>query len=229
MKRLAHLLAIAALGSIAARADDKIEFKSLFNGKDMTGWTYNGEKMDGRTETPDKRFLIVEGVIVAAEGKGIKVLNTAEQFNHSFQLKMEFRASLKSDSGVYIRGPQLQVRDFIRRKEHLHLKDVFKDDDWNELDITVRSGVTTTTVNGNALTAADTLELTVKGGKPSARLNGKEIAAKNIQVITGPGAVCKLNGVVFDPSYRPGEKGVIGLQAETGKFEFRNVRIREIK
>ena len=93
---------------------------------------------------------------------------------------MQFRAENKADSGVYIRGPQLQVRDFIRRNEQKHLKN-FKNDDWNDLVITVKGTEATYTVNGEKL-------------KPEKM----KIPAK----------------------------GPIGLQAETGKFEFRNVQIK---
>src|SRR5207248_629988 len=83
-------------------------------------------------------------------------LYTVRTFNKDFHLKLQFRASLKSDSGVYLRGPQLQVRDFIRRGEQKQLKK-FKNDDWNELDITVRGGRLLTVVNGRALANRDVL------------------------------------------------------------------------
>src|SRR5215470_8586312 len=175
----------------AGRADDKKDeapkveegYTSLFNGKDLTGWKYYGTMLEGKTQTPDKRIEVKDGVIVMNEkdekGKGgIKDLYTVKTFNNDFHLKLEFRASLKADSGVYLRGPQLQVRDFIRRNEHKHLKK-FKNDGWNELDITVRNGVVTTTVNGRVLTPKDQLELTVRDGKPEARLNGEPVNVKD--------------------------------------------------
>jgi hypothetical protein len=211
---------------LVARADED-GFRPLFNGRDLTGWTYNGQPLDGKTQTPDGRFLVVDGTIVAAEGKGIKVLNTAANYDDDFVFRLEFRASLKSDSGVYVRGPQLQVRDFIRRNEHMHLKNVFKNDDWNALEITVNGRQIVTTVNGKVLKPTDALEVTVKDGRHTAVLNGKEVDLGSITMSRGA-TVCKINGVEFDPTYRAGAKGPIGLQAETGKFEFRNVRIRDL-
>jgi len=174
-------------------ADDfKVEegFQPLFNGKDLTGWLYPGKKgmaLDGKTETPDKRFEVKDGVVVAnakdASGKGgIKDLYTVKEFDKDFILKLEFRAASKADSGVYIRGPQLQVRDFIRRNEQKQLTK-FKNDDWNELEITVKGTEATFTVNGEPLAPAK-MKVPARGG--------------------------------------------IGLQAETGKFEFRRIRIKEI-
>jgi hypothetical protein len=176
----------------AGRAADKprVEegYKSLFNGKDLTGWQYYGKPLDGKTATPDGRIEVKDGAIVMnekdAKGKGgIKDLYTAMPFNKDFHLKLEFRASLKSDSGVYIRGPQLQVRDYIRRREQKQLTK-FKNDDWNELDITVKGGTATCLCNGEPL-SPKTMRVPVKSSRG------------------------------------------IGLQAESGKFEFRNLRIKE--
>src|SRR5580765_6829758 len=117
-------------------------YVSLFNGKDLAGWKYGKEAdLTGKTETADKRFRVADGIIIAEEGKGIKDLYTVKAYNTEFNVKMEFRAALKAYSGVYVRRPQLQVRDFIRRKEMVKQLTKFKNDDWNELDITVKNGV----------------------------------------------------------------------------------------
>ena len=200
-------------------------FRSLFNGKDMTGWHYKQtkEKLDGKTESADKRFLVKDGVIVCDEGKGIKDLYTNEEFDQEFILKVQFRAAAKADSGVYVRGNQLQVRDFIRRGEMKGKLTKFKNDDWNELEITVRNKVTT--FNGKVLTPADQLSVTVKDGVPTATLNGKPVPVANINVSHGPVAHCFCNGEFMEDMKVPA-KGGIGLQAETGKFEFRHVQIK---
>ncbi len=190
MKHLASLVLVVALAAAGGADDFKLEdgYKSLFNGKDLTGWKYpgkSGKPLDGKTETPDKRIEVKDGVIVVnekdAQGKGgIKDLYTVEDFDKDFHLKLEFKAGLKADSGVYLRGPQLQVRDFIRRGEKKSLADVFKNDGWNELDITVK---------------------------------GRE-------------ATCLLNGKPLEVMKNLPARGGIGLQAETGSFEFRRVRVK---
>ena len=158
-------------------------FRSLFNGKDLTGWVYRNtkENLDGKTASKDKRFFVQDGAIVCDVGKGIKDLYTAEKFDRDFVVKMEFRAGLKADSGVYIRGPQLQIRDFQRRGEHKYLKG-FKNDDWNLLVITVKGTEATFTLNGEQLKNPDKMKIPATGG--------------------------------------------IGLQAETGKFEYRHLQIK---
>src|SRR5262249_55196616 len=105
----------------------------------------------------------------------------------------------------------------------------FKAGNWNLLEITVRSGVVTTAVNGQSVTDTDVLELTVKDGKPAAKLNGRAVDVRMVSVTVGPAAECKCNGEVLEKAFRVPNKGGIGLQAESGKFEFRNVRVKELK
>src|ERR1700730_17371399 len=97
---MGSLFAATLLGGLVvpgnAGDDGQVEpgYRSLFNGKDLTGWKYYKEiDLTGKTETADKRFRVVEGVIVAEEGKGIKDLYTDKAFNKEFNVKMEFRAS----------------------------------------------------------------------------------------------------------------------------------------
>lgn len=200
-------------------------FKSLFNGTDLSGWRYGKEPLGSKTATHDGRFLVQDSAIVVTEGKGAKELTTIAEFNGDFELKLEFRAAAKADSGVYVRGPQLQVRDFVRRNEHAHLKTVFKNDGWNELHIVVRANTTVTLAH--ALAKTDRAQIVIQNGKATALVNDKEVDGSAVTIATGVGAVCRLNGVVFEPNFKPGPKGGIGLQAETGKFEYRRIRIKE--
>jgi hypothetical protein len=228
MKRVlvSCLVAFAGLGVTTAsgRAGEEPGFVSLFNGKDLSGWRYSKEILDGKASTADMRFTVVDGAIVANEGKGIKDLVTVQDFSKDFQLKLEFRAGLKADSGVYVRGPQLQVRDYQRRGEQKQLKK-FQNDGWNELDITVRSGQVV--MNGKLLTTKDVLQLSLQDGKPAAQLNGKPLDLNNVQVSIGSVAHCLCNGEFIEDMKVPG-KGPVGLQAETGKFEFRKIRYKEL-
>jgi hypothetical protein len=222
-----------ALFATSGSADDfKVEdgYTALFNGKDLTGWSYKKEQLDGKTETSDGRFKWVDGVLVVADiGKfDIKDLNSTRVIEKPFHLKLEFRAGLKADSGVYVRGPQLQIRDFIRRGEQKALAKFFKNDDWNELDITVGGAKTILMVNNKALDPTDVFELSVKQGAVLGKLNGKDLDVAAFSKKQAVDTVCKLNGEVFDKGFTAGVKGVVGLQAELGKFEYRRVRIKEM-
>src|SRR5262249_38978778 len=175
-----------------------------------TGWRYpgtKGEVLDGKTETADKRIEVKDGVIFIHEkdkdGKGgIKDLYTGKEFDKPFHLKMQFRAGLKADSGVYIRGPQLQVRDYPRFGGEYSKVPNFKLDDWNDLDIIVTAPTNIAKVNGKVLESKDVFELSVKDGKPVAKLNGESINVGQYQyqanVCT---ALCKNNGEILEKAF----------------------------
>ncbi len=108
---------------------------------------------DGRTSSPDGRFEVINGRLVVTtppEGRKIQQLYTTREFGDDFVLKLEFRATPNADSGVYVRGPQLQCRDYGLAGPFKGLKD-YKPQDWNELVVTVQNGVARATNNGEVL------------------------------------------------------------------------------
>lgn len=129
-------------------------FESLFNGKDLTGWTYAGQAEFGaKTTTDDSRYGVRNGRIVTLVSHFERVatkLWTTRKFEKDFTLKLEFRASPNADSGVYIREPQVQVRDFLIAGPFAALKN-YRPLDWNELVVTVRGGLAHATCNGEVL------------------------------------------------------------------------------
>lgn len=108
---------------------------------------------DGLTASPDGRFKVVGDRIVVTqppEYRKVQQLWTTREFGQDFVLKLEFRATPNADSGVYVRGPQLQVRDYRLAGPFTTLKQ-YRPQDWNELVVTVRNGVPTATCNGEPL------------------------------------------------------------------------------
>jgi lysophospholipase L1-like esterase len=108
---------------------------------------------DGRTSSPDGRFVAINGRLVVTtppEGRKIQQLYTTREFGDDFVLKLEFRATPNADSGVYVRGPQLQCRDYGLAGPFKGLKN-YKPQDWNELVVTVQNGVARATSNGEVL------------------------------------------------------------------------------
>jgi uncharacterized protein (UPF0212 family) len=232
----ALLVAILVAATSSRAQEPKVEegFTSLFNGKDLTGWRYTKtpkDLLEGKTTTTDGRIEVKDGVILMNEkddkGKGGTFdLYTIKDFAKDFILRLEFRAAPKADSGVYIRGNQLQVRDYPTVGPYKPKS--FKKGEWNDLEIIVRAKVLVAKVNGKALTDADALELSVKNGAHSVKLNGKDIDVSKVDISYGPAAECKCNGEVIEKAFAVPAKGGIGLQAESGKFEFRNVRVKEL-
>jgi hypothetical protein len=160
----------------------------LFNGKDLTGWGYKtGEKFDGKTESDDKRFTARDGVITVnppQPGEKIKQLWTTAKFPNDFELRLQFRAGVNADSGLFVRGPQLQVRDyFVAGPDKYKKLKTYKPQDWNEIVVTVK---------GNT-------------------------------------AKCTCNGELLEEAMKLPETGGIGLEADKGKMEYRNLILKEIK
>lgn len=189
MKR--SIMWVAIVGSLilpsrAAWADEpksKDGAIELFNGKDLTGWGYKtGETFDGKTESSDKRYSAKDGILVVNPGKGINQLWTTAKFPKDFELRLEFRAAVNADSGLFVRGPQLQVRDYRVAGPYKNLKK-YKPQDWNEI----------------------------------------------VVVVKGTVARCTCNGEVLEEILKVPESGGIGLEADRGQMEYRNIRLKEIK
>jgi hypothetical protein len=162
MRFLTPLLCAAALAAVlpVSKAEEpKLEpgTVELFNGKDLTGWGYKSkdkfESFDGKTESSDKRYSAKDGVLVVNPGKGIAQLWTKEKFPKDFELRLEFRAAVNADSGLFVRGPQLQVRDYLVAGPYKELKK-YKAQDWNEIVVVVKGGSAYCTCNGEVLEKA---------------------------------------------------------------------------
>ena len=111
---------------------------------------------DGKTASTDGRFLALNGRLVVTtptEGRRIQQLYTTRDFPEDFTLKLEFRATPNADSGVFLRGRQLQCRDYPLAGPYKDLKN-YKPQDWNELVVTVKGNTAHCTCNGEVLEAA---------------------------------------------------------------------------
>jgi lysophospholipase L1-like esterase len=111
---------------------------------------------DGQTSSPDGRFVAKNGRLVVTtppEHRRIQQLWTTREFPTNFVLKLEFRATPNTDSGVYLRAPQLQCRDYRLAGPYQKLQN-YKPQDWNELVVTVKDGVAHCTCNGEVLEEA---------------------------------------------------------------------------
>ena len=163
LPKLLHALALLVVTAFtAARADDwKPEdgFTSLFNGKDLTGWRYKGDPdLDGKTTATDGRYTAKDGVLIVnprddTKGPHLRQLWTLREFPKDFTLKLEFRASVDADSGIFLRAPQLQCRDYLVAGPYKELK-AYKAQDWNVIEVTVKEGIARCTCNGEVLEAA---------------------------------------------------------------------------
>jgi len=194
---LASLLFISTL-----HAEDwqpEAGFKSIFNGKDLTGWCFRAktkkedtkagdilEKFDGKAEAKDAgNYSAKDGVfIVSFPNEADKLtgqIYTTAEFPKNFVLKLEFRASVNADSGIFIRKPQLQCRDYLVAGPYKELKQ-YKAQDWNQIEVTVKDGI----------------------------------------------AHCTCNGEVLEAALKLPETGPIGLEGDRGQMEYRRIQLKEL-
>jgi Domain of Unknown Function (DUF1080) len=167
-------IALLAFTAATVHADDwtpEPGFTSLFNGKDLSGWCFRAKtekgaptvgavetKFDGQVASNDDgRYSAKDGVLTVNFPKGkerlISQLYTTAEFGMDFVLKLEFRASANADSGVFVRKPQLQCRDYLLAGPYKELKS-YKAQDWNVITVTVKDGVAHCDCNGEVLEAA---------------------------------------------------------------------------
>ncbi len=112
--------------------------------------------LDGKQVSDGGRYLAKNGRLVVTtppEGRKIQQLWTTREFAGNFKLVLEFRATPNADSGVFIRQPQLQCRDFVLAGPYKDLKN-YKPQQWNQMTISVTDGVAHCTCNGEVIEEA---------------------------------------------------------------------------
>jgi hypothetical protein len=206
------VLVIAGVAMPSAGSEDD-GFVPLFDGKSLAGWQVFGGKLEA--------WAVENGRLVSL-GEGGGWLGTDRSYS-DFTLKLEFRVTSGSNSGVYLRAPadgshisrtglEIQILD----ETHPRHKDI---KDWQR-------------------TAAIYHVAAPKPGhnKPVGEWNAMEVVAE------GPHVSIKLNGaIVVDDRLdahgkladeHPGLKrteGRLGLQSHNGRVEFRNIRVKTFK
>ncbi len=223
----------------AARAAD--EWQSLFNGRDLSGWTVQCKPEDrGRTW-----WRVEEGAIVAdsmGAGKHDYIWLVSEREYGDFTLRLEFQAYRDSpgNSGVQVRsrydpaagwldGPQVDINppepwrtgmvwDETRGNQRWLWPAVSKGQ-WVDRSM-ARPGLTFR--YSDEPPGWNSLEITAAGPRLTATLNGVEVMAYDGR------------GVLDDATHRArrvGERGHIALQIHTGdqlRIRFKRIQIRDL-
>ena len=145
------------VGLIEAWPDDftpEPGFVSLINGKDLSGWGYKGQSsLEGKAASEDGRFVSKNGRLIATVARterDYKTLWTTRTFPKDFELRLDFRARPNADSGVFVRGPQLQCRDYLIAGPYMTLEK-YRPLEWNEIVVIVKGGLAHCTCNGEVL------------------------------------------------------------------------------
>jgi len=150
---------LATLGFIETEPDTftpEPGFTPLFNGRDLTGWGFRTNEFSGLTRSPEGRYLARHGRLVVStppEGRRFDAIWTSRSISNDFVLKLEFRATPYADSGVFLRKPQLQCRDYLIAGPYTNLTR-YRPQEWNEIVVAVTNGVAHCTCNGEILESA---------------------------------------------------------------------------
>jgi hypothetical protein len=174
MKRIHRVLVLFGLFGVGVYAQEwqpDPGFACLFNGEDLSGWCFRAKvkkadpqsgailaRFDGKAESNDAgRYSVKEGILTVNFPQGrerlISQLYTVDEFSGNFILKLEFRASVNADSGIFIRRPQLQCRDYLVAGPYTNLVH-YKAQDWNQVEVTVKDNTARCTCNGEVLEVA---------------------------------------------------------------------------
>lgn len=117
---------------------------------------------DGFKASPDGRYVAKAGRLIVTTPPGnrrVQQLWTTRDFPGNFVLRLQFRATPNADSGVYLRGPQLQCRDYLLAGPYTKLQH-YRPMQWNDLEIVVKDGVARATCNGEVIEEAMKLPAT---------------------------------------------------------------------
>jgi len=150
---------LATLGFLDTEPDSfKLEpgFVSLFNGHDLSGWGFITNNFDGQSVSSDGRYVARLGriiVLTPPEGRRVEQMWTTRSYPKDFILKLEFRSGVYADSGIFIRDPQLQCRDYILAGPYNQLKH-YRPQEWNQIEVTVKGNVAHCVCNDEVLEEA---------------------------------------------------------------------------
>lgn len=208
------LVAALLLFAISGFAQKK---QSLFNGKDLNGWTI---WVNDSSVSPEKFFYVKDGVI-ETPGVPMGYLRTKNEYSN-YRLHAEWcYVETPTNSGIFFHtnGPDQQWPLHYQ----CQLKHGFAG------DFIVNAAGEQATVGDSIYIGTDKVKPIAAKNHPS---NEKKAGEWNSLDITckGNSVEIKVNGLLQSTAEKCSmTKGSIGLQAEGSKIQFRNIWIEEIK
>lgn len=189
-------------------------FKPLFNGKDLTGWTLVGKKGPG--------YVAKDGVLLCPEDGGGNLL-TDEEFDN-FVFHFEFKLQPGGNNGVGIRAPlsgdiaysgmEIQILDHNHEKYKGWLKPTQRHGSVYDV-IPASSEALKPTGEWNVE------EITAIGPKIQVKLNGKLITDADLSTVTDPEVLKKHPGLQR-------KSGRVGFLGHGSLVEFRDIKIKRL-
>lgn len=133
---------LLTISSIAHADEPPLEegFTRLDNGKDLSGW-------NGRHEG----WSVVEGAmhveLRAAKGH----LYSDHPHSADCIIRLQYRATPRGDSGVFVWGKQFQVRDFPALGPKEFATAAKPAGEWNDLELEITAGIAVVKLNGQVI------------------------------------------------------------------------------
>ena len=184
-------------------------FVSLFNGKDLTGW-----KATGKMEV----WGAEKGVIYVSGGGGGWLLTEKEYGD--FELRLEYKMSKASNSGVALRTP-LQGDPAYAGMEIQLIDDL----NWKGLQSWQHTGSIYNVVPAKKIANKDigewnTIKIVAKGRKIMVVNNGETLVDADLDDYV------KEHGKKHPGILR--EKGHVGFQSHDNRVEFKNIHLKPL-
>jgi 3-keto-disaccharide hydrolase len=204
MKTVLAILLLAGMSQAA-------EWKQLFNGKDLTGWSMVGEG----------RFVVQDGMLKTEGGMGL-LWYTGQQFGNT-TIRVVFKTeSDKSNSGVYIRFPEKPKDAWYAVHNGYEVQIDGGGDEWHCTG-SLYSLSKVSQRNQKTSGQWNTMEITLKGQTTTVQLNGKVINLFEGSQTVPP------RKAWYEPVRGPRpDSGYIGLQDhdETSTVYFKEVSVK---
>lgn len=202
------LTIVPAFSSYSASA----EWKSLFNGRDLDGWTV--------VAGPKESWTVEDGLLHCT-GKGQGWLSNDTEYAN-FELELEYRATPAANSGVYLRAPHGTGNPTYEGMEIQILDD--HDPKYAKIEKWQHCGSLYHLAAAPPLVAKKAgewqkMQIVCNGNRVQVKLNGEQLIDADL--------------TTFEDKLKehPGlkrDKGYVGLQNHSTAIDFRNIRIREL-
>lgn len=136
------LVVLFCSAALACADDFKLEpgFTRLDSGKDLEGWTGD---LTG--------WSVVDGAIHLDVQTAKGNIFHKSVHGRSCTIRLQFRATKGADSGVYVYGKQLQVRDYPNAGPKEYAKPCKPAGEWKELEWDITAGVAVVKLNGEVI------------------------------------------------------------------------------
>ena len=203
-------------------------FTALFNGTDLSGWHgmghFNPTKLAAMPEADRKakratdwenaqQHWSVDNGELVNDGQGV-YLTTDREYG-DFEFRIDYKATPKSDSGIYLRAnPQVQIWDVKNEKQWKHGSEKGSGGLWNNKK--ENNGKDPLVLADNPMGQWNRLRIQQIGARTNVWLNGKKVVDWAIMEN------------FWDRSRAHFPTGPIQLQTHGGEIRWRNVFIKEI-